>query len=76
MDMDTGYGYGYRYAEEIGPLGNQLYFPLSSSSKRVPVSFSAHRIIRQRRLLTRAAIALEPAVSVLLLISFCLYLAI
>jgi hypothetical protein len=45
MDIDTGYGYGYRYAEEIGPPGNQLYFPLSSSSKRVPVSFSAHCII-------------------------------
>jgi hypothetical protein len=71
-----GHGYGYQYAEEIDPLRNQLYFPLSSSSKRVPVSFSAHRILRQRRLLTRPAIALEPAVSVLLLISFCPYLAI
>ena len=71
-----GYGYGYQYAEEIGPPRNQHYFPLSSSSKRGPVSFSAHRILRQRRLLTRPAIALEPVVSVLLLISFCPYLAI
>jgi hypothetical protein len=71
-----GYGYRYQYVEEISPLRNQHYFPLLSSLKRVPVSFSAYYILCQRRLLTRLAITLEPVVSVLLLISFYPYLAI
>ena len=66
-------GYGHQYAEEIGPPRNQLYFPLSKPSKHVPVSFSAHCILRQQRLSTCPPIALKLAASVLLLNSFCPY---
>jgi hypothetical protein len=71
LDMDTGYG--YYYAEKIVAPRINSNPPLSSSSKHVPISFSAHFILRQRRLLTRPPIALELAASVLLLNSFCPY---
>jgi hypothetical protein len=71
LNMNTGYG--YRCAEKIDPPRNQLYPPLSSSSEYVPVSFPAHCILSQRRLLTRPPITLELAAGVLLLTPFCPY---